>query len=278
MFSTKRVLCFQPVALMAHCPGMLCISPRMPPPQKSPPWAPRTSLPCRSGLCSRLLLISIRSCHSIHALDEYMHAILCRHAQYRSLIQLSFFSLKGLLRSVIPREFLTLVSHDLLHRVYFIRVTFDELSIVIRETNKAHQLMFSLWRLPSQDCLYSIWIWSDAMLVYHPPEVIYRVLQYLTFRGLAFQPFSCMQALRPIARYHPRGLASQLPRRAHYKVTIFLVLLVSACDISCCNIAVALHSPNGILFYLINHSSQVNPILSLYCFLRGTCQKTDPRS
>ena len=209
MFSTKRVLCFQPVALMAHCPGMLCISPRMSPPQKSSPWAPCTSFPCRSGLCSRLLLISIRSCHSIHALDEYMHAILCRHVQYRSLKQLSFFSLKGLLRSVVSRDFLTLVSHDLLHWVYFIRVTFDELSIVIRETNKAHQLMFSLWRLPSQDCLYSIWIWSDAMLVYHPPEVIYRVLQDLTFRGLAFQPFSCMRALLPIARYDPRGLASQ---------------------------------------------------------------------
>ena len=100
----------------------------------------------------------------------------------------SFYSLKGFLCCVVPRKFFAFVSHELLHQVYLIRVSFDEFSILIRETKKAHQLVLCLWRLPCKDCLNCVWIWSDTMLVHHPFEIFHRVLQASHFEGLHFNP------------------------------------------------------------------------------------------
>ena len=94
---------------------------------------------------------------------------------------LVFFSLKGLLCCVVPSKLLASISHELLHRLYLVRVPFDEFSIRVREAKKARQLMFSLRCFPNQYRLYCLWIWFDATLVHHPPEVLYRVLQHLSF-------------------------------------------------------------------------------------------------
>ena len=58
----------------------------------------------------------------------------------------------------------------------------------------------------------------------------------------------------------------------------FFVTLVSAWAISCWNVAVALHSPNGVLFHWNSPSSHAKPVFSLTGFLSGTCQNAEPKS
>ena len=141
------------------------------------------------------------------------------------------------------------MSNELLHRVWLVRVTFDNFSIIVREAQKAHQLMLILRLFQSQYCLNCVWIWSDYFIVHHPSEVLYRVLQDFAFRRFAFQscPFhTCkhfVQSLDVIlkgwCRYHP------IVHITHYQGSIILCYSFSACDISLWNVAVALHWPNG---------------------------------
>ena len=58
----------------------------------------------------------------------------------------------------------------------------------------------------------------------------------------------------------------------------FLVTLVSAWAISRWNVAVALHSPNGILIHWNNPSSHAKPVFSRSCFRSGICQNAEPKS
>ena len=61
------------------------------------------------------------------------------------------------------------------------------------------------------------------------------------------------------------------------RLPYFLVTFVSAWFINHWNVAVALHSANGIIFHWYSPSSHAKPVFSRSCFLRGTCQNAEPK-
>ena len=88
-----------------------------------------------------MLLAARRSYRSILALDGMQEIATTEASVSRTYMPLFFgmpntaasqnsiFSLKGLFCCVVPREFLVDMSHEMLHRLYLVRVTFDELSL-----------------------------------------------------------------------------------------------------------------------------------------------------
>ena len=168
-FSTNWVLCYRPVAGMVRYPGMSCIFPHRLRPQNFRFGCPVFHFPItqdfaavgdRSQNCLSIPLLFLME----YARDRYyrwirvqhVYSFFCWHAYHKCFTLFFLYSLKWLLCRIIPREFLPLVPHELLHWIYFIRTALHELPVVIRKTQEAHQLVFCFWRFPSKYCLYRV--------------------------------------------------------------------------------------------------------------------------
>ena len=67
-------------------------------------------------------------------------SFLGRHADDRNLAKFPFDVLERDLNLLSPAEILALISHQSLHGVYIVGIASDEVSVVLSEDEKTHQL------------------------------------------------------------------------------------------------------------------------------------------